>query len=109
MGIYVSNVPDTSYEECEGGCGSWIQHWENATDSVAEKCSVIGCHEYGINHLVGAHVYIEEEDEEDDEEYIIPLCKEHNHHLQDILEVRDNTKFVPVGELDTCIDIDEEE
>lgn len=107
MGILISNVPETSFEECEGYCPSWIQHWENATGFVAEKCSVVGCHEYDIDHLVGAHVYIE--DDEDDTEYIIPLCKVHNHHTQDLLEVRESTEFVYADELDTCPGIDEEE
>jgi hypothetical protein len=108
MSILVSNAIDSSGEVCEGGCESWIIHWENAVDRAVERCSVLGCNE--DYDLVGAHVYIEDDSLEDVEKcYIIPLCKAHNHHTVDLFEVRDNTMFVPDISLDTCSYNDEEE
>ena len=106
MAILVSNAEESSDDACDGGCPSWILHWENHANSDAKKCSVIGCDE--DEDLVGAHVYREDEDEDDC--YIIPLCRSHNHFDVDYLRVHDNTEFVPDFELDSCTtDFDDEE
>ena len=102
MPVLISNAVDSSYEKCEGGCVSWLVHWENHVDEYAEICSVVDCEEE--EDLVGAHVYIEEEGYEDDDCYIIPLCRHHNHSSYDYLHVRRSTIFVPVSELETCTD-----
>ena len=98
MAILVSNAEESSHDACDGGCPSWVLHWENHANADAKKCSVVGCDE--DENLVGAHVYREDEDRDDC--YIIPLCRSHNHFYVDYLNVRDNTRFVPDFESDRC-------
>lgn len=55
-------------------CNSWIGHWEKNTDKRAVKCSNKDCN--ANTDLIGALV----QKIGNTEEWIVPLCKDCNHH-----------------------------
>lgn len=66
----VRNIRGTSWRSCS--CGSWIEHYYNATGSRRQICGAYGC---GKPAQVGAHVHkIVGRGRADWREYIVPFC-----------------------------------
>jgi hypothetical protein len=95
----IRNVPDTSGQKCEGGCASWIAHWERSKGRSAAGCIVSGCWNSAD---VGAHI----REVGESKVYIIPMCSEHNGPLYKDKPLRlDDTQrssMVPAEALETC-------
>ena len=71
------NVPDTSGEKCN--CSDWIAHFEKFSNIKVEYCAEKKCiKKIGTHDIVGAHVV--KVNSIDKNHYILPLCKDHNHH-----------------------------
>jgi hypothetical protein len=92
--IQVVNCSGTAHEKCS--CGSWIQHWFNASHVKPTRCSSLGCF---VRDVEGAHV--RRYGSLDLTHYIVPLCHGCNVSDQKIT-LRDDAILVPARELDTC-------
>lgn len=91
----VRNVNNTSDTKCK--CGSWLNHWANFSHRTPQFCSAKNCNR---RDLEGAHV--QKELLSDNTWYIIPLCTEHNQQRGKIVEIFDDTIFVPANKQETC-------
>lgn len=66
----VKNLRGTSGKVCM--CGSWLDHWYNATGSRRSTCSVLGC---SGGAEVGAHVLeVTTEGGNNRRHWIVPMC-----------------------------------
>jgi hypothetical protein len=92
----IRNVPDTSDQKCEGGCISWLAHWERATGRSAANCLVSGCRNKAD---VGGHV----REVGQLKVYIIPMCKQHNASIEPMnIDDTQRSNMVDAGVLGTC-------
>ena len=88
------NVSKTSKRHCS--CGTWLNHWENLSNHrIYEKCRAVNCNECVDD---GCHV----ENPAIKGEYIVPLCRSHNHHYDEIFSLEKGTILVSANKAKTC-------
>ena len=80
--------------------GNALLHWERNTGRKAKQCSVLGCTkkaEHG-GHVINCHGNASRR------QYIIPLCRKHNHHtFKDCYYINVGIQPIRVAKLSNCI------
>lgn len=86
----VLNLNGTARKRCK--CGSWLEHWYNATRSARSICATWGC---SGDAEVGAHVR-DQDNRSGHEHWIVPLCRGCNNKTEDFF-VKNGVFLVPAN------------
>jgi hypothetical protein len=93
----VKNINHTSGRSCN--CKSWLEHWYRGTGQSRTTCCVIPCSKKAE---VGAHVLLTD-GRRTGQWWIVPMCKEHNHHTNKADMVIDSrTDLISANVSQTC-------